>query len=149
MIIKWKIKPFAKLTTTELHELLKIRAEIFVVEQNCSYLDIDGKDIKAKHLIGYYKNNIIAYARIFLKKEFNNEYNSIGRLCVKKSCRNKKIGDQLIKKAINIFPKNEIITISAQKYLKNFYKKHLFNPIGKEYLEDNIPHIQMILKKLI
>jgi|TARA_B110000305_G_C19130036_1_gene488461 ElaA protein len=139
---------YNELTTNQLYEILKLRAEVFVVEQNCAYQDLDNKDNKALHLIGERNNKIIAYTRIFKKGDYFTN-SSIGRVLVKKEFRKKEIGKVIMQKSIETIkkdPKEEKIEISAQKYLTKFYKDLGFKKTGKEYLEDNIPHIKMILK---
>ena len=139
---------YNELTTNQLYNILKLRAEVFVVEQNCAYQDLDNKDNKALHLIGEINNEIIAYTRIFKKGDYFTN-SSIGRVLVKKEFRKKELGKAIMEKYIEIIKKNtkeEKIEISAQKYLTKFYKDLGFKKTGKEYLEDNIPHIKMILK---
>ena len=139
---------YNELTTNQLYNILKLRAEVFVVEQNCAYQDLDNKDNKALHLIGEINNEIIAYTRIFKKGDYFTN-SSIGRVLVKKEFRKKELGKAIMEKSIEIIKKNtkeEKIEISAQKYLTKFYKELGFKKTGKEYLEDNIPHIKMILK---
>jgi|TARA_B110000503_G_scaffold53054_1_gene85214 ElaA protein len=139
---------YNELTTNQLYSILKLRAEVFVVEQNCAYQDLDNKDNKALHLIGEINNEIIAYTRIFKKGDYFTN-SSIGRVLVKKEFRKKELGKVIMEKSIEIIKKNtkeEKIEISAQKYLTKFYKDLGFKKTGKEYLEDNIPHIKMILK---
>ena len=139
---------YNELTTNQLYSILKLRAEVFVVEQNCAYQDLDNKDNKALHLIGEINNEIIAYTRIFKKGDYFTN-SSIGRVLVKKEFRKKELGKVIMEKSIEIIKKNtkeEKIEISAQKYLAKFYKDLGFKKTGKEYLEDNIPHIKMILK---
>lgn len=139
---------YNELTTNQLYNILKLRAEVFVVEQNCAYQDLDNKDNKALHLIGEINNEIIAYTRIFKKGDYFTN-SSIGRVLVKKKFRKKELGKAIMEKSIEIIKKNtkeEKIEISAQKYLTKFYKDLGFKKTGKEYLEDNIPHIKMILK---
>ena len=139
---------YNELTTNQLYEILKLRAEVFVVEQNCAYQDLDNKDNKALHLIGERNNKIIAYTRIFKKGDYFTN-SSIGRVLVKKEFRKKELGKVIMEKSIEIIKKNtkeEKIEISAQKYLTKFYKDLGFKKTGKEYLEDNIPHIKMMLK---
>jgi|TARA_B110000971_G_C20014796_1_gene503408 ElaA protein len=139
---------YNELTTNQLYNILKLRAEVFVVEQNCAYQDLDNKDNKALHLIGEINNEIIAYTRIFKKGDYFTN-SSIGRVLVKKEFRKKELGKAIMEKSIEIIKKNtkeEKIEISAQKYLTKFYKDLGFKKTGKEYLEDNIPHIKMILK---
>ena len=139
---------YNELTTNQLYNILKLRAEVFVVEQNCAYQDLDNKDNKALHLIGEINNEIIAYTRIFKKGDYFTN-SSIGRVLVKKEFRKKELGKVIMEKSIEIIKKNtkeEKIEISAQKYLTKFYKDLGFKKTGKEYLEDNIPHIKMMLK---
>ena len=139
---------YKELSADQLYEILRLRAEIFVVEQNCAYQDIDQKDQKAIHLTGEINKKIIAYTRIFKKGDYFNN-SSIGRVLVKKDYRKKDYGKVIMKKSIEIIktdPEEEEIELSAQKYLTEFYSELGFKKTGKEYLEDNIPHIKMILK---
>ncbi|MCL9769433.1 GNAT family N-acetyltransferase [Flavobacterium sp. HXWNR69] len=145
MEIKFKIKRFNELSTTELYSLLQLRSEVFVVEQNCVYQDIDGKDKKALHVLGYCNGDLAAYSRLFDKGYYFDEA-SIGRVIVSPKYRNKKFGHDLIQvsiKAIKDCFKVTAITISAQQYLKKFYESHGFIQTSEMYLEDDIPHIQM------
>lgn len=145
MDLKWKIKRFEALSATELYNLLQLRSEVFVVEQNCVYQDVDGKDSKALHLIGTDNDETVAYARIFKPNDYFDEA-SIGRVVVKQTYRDKKLGHILMKEAIEALKSefNETkITISAQLYLKKFYESHGFVQTSETYLEDDIPHIQM------
>ncbi len=145
MDLKWKIKRFEALSLVELYKLLQLRSEIFVVEQNCVYQDIDGKDQKAMHLIGMINDEVVAYARLFKPNEYFDEA-SIGRVIVKQTYRDKSLGHRLMDEAIAAV-KSEFdetkITISAQLYLKKFYENHGFIQTSETYLEDDIPHIQM------
>ena len=145
MNLEWKIRRFEALTTVELYNLLQLRSEVFVVEQNCVYQDIDYKDQKALHLIGEDDREIVAYARLFKPKDYFEEA-SIGRVVVKQSYRDKKLGHILMREAI-YYMKHQLgetkITISAQLYLKNFYESHEFIQTSETYLEDDIPHIEM------
>ena len=145
MTLKWKIKRFQELSAAELYDLLQLRSEVFVVEQNCVYQDIDGKDRKALHLIGDYDSRIVAYARLFAAGDYFEEA-SIGRVVVDVNCRDKKWGHELMQKAITAIKdkyNTTVITISAQLYLQKFYESHGFAVTSEEYLEDDIPHIQM------
>ncbi|SIS38532.1 ElaA protein [Zobellia uliginosa] len=147
--MKIQIKSFEELTTTELYELLKIRSEIFVVEQDCVYLDIDGKDQKALHVIGKRNNDIVAYTRIFKGGDYFEEA-SIGRVVVKASERKYGYGKEIVKASIHAIEyhfKERRIKVSAQLYLERFYHTLGFNQIGDGYLEDGIPHIAMIRDK--
>lgn len=145
MNLEWKIKRFEALSTNELYTLLQLRAEVFIVEQNCVYQDIDGKDEKALHLIGENNGEIVAYARLFKPNDYF-EQASIGRVVVKEHSRSKKLGHILIREAIQVIKTHfdqRKITISAQLYLKKFYESHGFIQTSDMYLEDDIPHIEM------
>ena len=138
-------KYFSELNTTELYEILQLRSEVFVVEQDCVYQDIDFKDQKSLHIIGYKNNKIVAYTRIFKPGDYFDNA-SIGRVLVVASERKYGLGHELMKASITAIKKHfkvTKITVSAQKYLKKFYETHLFTQIGEEYLEDGIPHIRM------
>ena len=145
MLLNWKIKRFDALSVVELYQLLHLRSEVFVVEQNCVYQDIDGKDEKALHLLGEYEGKILAYARLFKAKDYF-EKASVGRVVVDESCRDKKLGHILMREAIegirSHFGESQI-TISAQLYLKKFYESHGFIQTSEMYFEDDIPHIEM------
>ena len=140
------IKKFNDLSPLELYEILQLRSEVFVVEQDCVYQDIDGNDQKALHIIGTVENKIIAYTRCFGPGDYFKEA-SIGRVVVKESQRKFKRGNQIMNKsikAINDHYKTKIIKISAQCYLNKFYTNLQFKPIGEKYLEDGIPHVAML-----
>lgn len=141
-----QIKLFNELNTQELYEILQLRSEVFVVEQDCVYQDMDGKDAKALHIIGKKNSTVIAYTRCFQPGDYFTE-SSIGRVVVKESERKYKYGYDIMKasiQAITDFYKTQSIKISAQCYLKRFYGNLGFTAIGEEYLEDGIPHIAMI-----
>lgn len=143
--INWKIKPFNELSLQELYSVLKLRSIVFVVEQNCVYQDIDGKDQKALHLIGEFNNEIVAYARLFKSGDYF-ENASIGRVVIHPDARDKKFGHEMMRQAIAGLEShfNETkITISAQLYLQKFYESHGFVVQGETYLEDDIPHVEM------
>ena len=141
---------YDQLSRQTLYEILALRAAVFVVEQNCPYQDVDGKDIEAIHLMGYEKSQLVAYARILPKGVAYQDYISIGRVVTATAVRGKGYGHALVKKAIEVakstYPKNAI-KISAQAHLETFYKTHGFMPTGEAYLEDDIPHIGMVLKE--
>jgi ElaA protein len=145
MNLEWKIKRFEELSTKELYSLLQLRSEVFVVEQNCVYQDIDGKDEKAIHLIGEDNGKTVAYARLFKPAAYF-EQASIGRVVVKETYRAKKLGHLLMREAIQVIEtlfEETKITISAQLYLKKFYESQGFLQTSEMYLEDDIPHIEM------
>ena len=145
MDLKFEIKRFNELSTLEIYNLLQLRSEVFVVEQNCVYQDIDGKDDKAIHLLGIFDEELVGYVRIFKPGDYFDEA-SIGRVVIKQSHRDRKWGYELMNKAIEVVEVelNETkITISAQLYLKKFYENLGFKQTSETYLEDDIPHIQM------
>lgn len=142
----FKIKTFKQLTTSELYEILQLRSEVFVVEQDCVYQDIDFKDQKALHVLGFKNDKIVGYTRLFDSKQYF-DTPSIGRVVVKNSERKFGYGHDLIKASIQGIVDNyseNKITISAQTYLQKFYESHGFIQVGQGYLEDNIPHIKMV-----
>ena len=144
--MKVSFKTFSELTTKELYQILQLRSEVFVVEQNCVYQDIDGKDEKAIHIIGVVQNKIVAYTRCFKPDEYFKEA-SIGRVVVKKNERKLKRGNQIMIHSVKTIEKlfqTKTIIISAQSHLKFFYNNFGFYSVGNEYLEDGIPHIEMI-----
>ena len=140
------IKKFRELSTEEIYNILKLRSEVFVVEQNCVYQDIDEKDKKATHIFIEKNNDIIAYTRIFKKGDYYEENPSIGRVVVSKKERGKNFGKEIMLNSIE-FIKKELegkkIELSAQKYLDKFYKDLDFYSEGEDYLEDGIPHQRM------
>jgi len=144
--LHWKVISFNEFTVDELYDLLQFRSQVFVVEQDCVYLDQDGKDKKALHVMGFKGNKICAYARLFNKGDYFDAC-SIGRVIVAEDERLYSYGHSLMEESINAIKEHygeDRIKISAQKYLKKFYEKHGFVQTGDEYLEDGIPHIGMI-----
>ena len=141
-----KTKSFKELTTQELYDLLQLRSEVFVVEQDCVYQDVDGKDQKALHVLGYKEEKLIAYTRIFKPGLYFKEA-SIGRVVVFENERQFNYGYSIMEasiEAIKDYYNETTIKISAQTYLKKFYNNLGFKIVGEEYLEDDIPHIAMI-----
>lgn len=142
----WKIKNFNELSTEELYKILQLRSEVFVVEQECIYQDCDKKDIKATHLFCIENGEVIATLRILNKGVSYDEF-SIGRVAVKKEYRRKQLGRKSMEMAINYIEEtygNNPIRISAQCYIKDFYKSLGFIEVSDIYLEDDIPHIEML-----
>ncbi len=140
------VKLFSELTTQELYQLLQLRSEVFVLEQECAYQDVDGKDQQALHLMGYKGAALVAYARIFPPGTYM-DLACVGRVVVKDTHRGKALGIQLMKAAIDtVYNRYNIseIALSAQTYLTKFYTDLGFQPVGEEYLEDGIPHILMV-----
>lgn len=145
---EWKCKKFDELTTTELYSILKVRTEVFVVEQDCSYLDPDGKDLDALHLWTQTNGEIEAYCRIFAPGIQYKEA-SLGRVLTSTNARGKGLGRKLLQESIEIIESHfnsSSIRISAQDYLLDFYKDFGFATTGNSYLEDGIPHSEMLRK---
>ncbi len=139
------IKTFSELDKDELYQILRLRSEVFVVEQVCVYQDIDNKDQIAIHLLYKKEDEIIAYTRIFKKGDYY-ENPSIGRVVVSKNNRGKDLGKEIMLESMKYISNNikaEKIELSAQMYLNTFYKDLGFYSKGQEYLEDGIPHQRM------
>jgi ElaA protein len=136
---------FSELTIEKLYAVLALRSDIFVVEQHCPYLDPDGKDIFALHLLGMEKDSLVAYIRLFPPTDIDN-YIVFGRVVTARSVRTQGYGSQLMQELLNYcnanFPSIRI-KCSAQHYLKQFYERFGFQAFGKPYEEDGIPHIAM------
>ncbi|WP_028122215.1 GNAT family N-acetyltransferase [Epilithonimonas tenax] len=145
---EWKIKTFPELTTTELYEIIKARVNVFVVEQDCPYPDLDDNDQKAIHLWAEDNGEVLAYCRIF-DKGIRYPETSIGRVITTENGRGTGLGRQLISYALDIIEnrlRTREVRISAQDYLLKFYSDFGFLNTGKKYLEDNIPHTEMLRK---
>jgi len=141
-----EIKSFSALSLEELYALLQARSEIFVVEQQCIYLDLDGKDSKALHVLGWQGSELCGYCRVFRPGDYFEEA-SIGRVAVPTKFRGRGHGARLmeftikaIRQEIGVCP----IAISAQAYLQRFYEELGFKPEGELYKEDGIPHLRMV-----
>lgn len=147
-LMKTQAKTFNELTNRELYDVLQLRAAVFVVEQDCVYQDLDGKDQEAVHVLGMEGQNLVAYTRIFEPGTYYNTA-SIGRVVVSMTGRNKGYGKGIMEASIreieDRFGKGGI-TISAQSYLRKFYKDLGFKETTAEYLEDGIPHVRMVRK---
>jgi ElaA protein len=145
--INWICKSFNSLTPEELYQILRLRSEVFVVEQNCPYLDEDNKDQGSFHLMGWENEKLIAYVRI-LPPGLSFKEASIGRVVNSPSVRGTGIGKKLMEKAIEktweLLGKQNI-RIGAQFYLKKFYESLEFRKVSEIYLEDDIEHIEMVL----
>lgn len=146
--IDWKIKTFSELTTVELYEIIKARVNVFVVEQDCPYPDLDDYDQKAIHLWAEKEGEVLAYCRIF-DRDIKYPETSIGRVVTTENGRGTGLGKQLISYAIDVIEnrlRTSEVRISAQDYLLKFYSSFGFEDTGKKYLEDNIPHTEMFRK---
>lgn len=139
----WQVLEWEEITLDVLQDIFSLRSEVFVVEQNCVYQDIDGKDPKATHVLGYINNELIAYSRFF-KPGIYFPQASFGRTVVKKTHRGKGYGHELVAYTLKAMGGNEEIKISAQHHLSSFYQSHGFVSKGVPYIEDGIPHIAMI-----
>lgn len=147
MIKKWKVSTFDDLSKIELYNLLVLRQEVFIVEQNCPYQDADSKDFNSHHLMGFDENKqIIAYLRI-VAPDISYQEVSFGRIVTDIDERGTGLGIELMKTGLqfteSIYGKVDV-RISAQTYLVSFYEKFNFISTGNEYLEDNIPHTEML-----
>lgn len=147
MDLIYKTVSFQELSNLDLYQVLKLRSAVFVLEQNCAYLDIDDMDQQAFHLLVYNSTSeLVAYARILTPEQCENKYCSIGRVVVKKTQRKHQFGRHLmqyaIKQSLTLFPEVPLL-ISAQTYLSSFYHSLGFVNTGHFYLEDDIPHQEM------
>ena len=139
------IKSFEELNKAELYQIIQLRIAVFIVEQDCPYPDLDDMDQDAQHLWIEDAGEIVCYLRVnpagsrFLEP-------SLGRIVTKKSHRNRGLAEKLIKRAIDLVCEKEsrTIRISAQCYLEKYYEKFGFIKASEEYLEDDIPHIEML-----
>ena len=145
-MVNFTVKTFSELSAVEIYNMLRLRSEVFVVEQDCVYQDVDNKDQKAFHVLGFKNDELVAYSRIFDAGDYFDEP-SIGRILVKEEERKFKYGHDLVAASIEYITtnlQNKNILISAQTYLTKFYNSHDFKEVGEEYLEDGIPHIKML-----
>ena len=147
MKFEHQVKSFQELSLEEFHDIIALRIQIFIIEQNCPYQEVDGKDKLAHHL--FFKNEmdeIIAVTRI-LPQGISYPEVAIGRVVVHEDYRGTGLGNQLMADSMN-FVKDEYgkvpVRLSAQKHLENYYGNHGFKSTGKEYLEDGIPHVEML-----
>lgn len=147
MNIEWTIKKFDALSVNELYSLLRLRSEVFVVEQNCVFLDMDDKDQVCWHLLGWKEGKLIAATRLVPPGVFY-EQPSIGRVVSSPSVRGLGVGRMLMEKSITetyrLFNRQPL-KIGAQVYLKKFYSSLGFLQTGEIYLEDGIEHVEMLL----
>lgn len=147
--MQFSLLHFHELTLEQWYLISQLRLEVFVVEQQCHYQDLDGKDLFCYHLSGSLDGKLVAYARIVPPDVSYSGYASIGRVVTHPSFRGKKYGRAIMQEAISecrrLYP-GTAIKISAQKYLLEFYTSFGFQAVGEAYLEDNIPHQAMIMK---
>lgn len=150
--IAWSWRKFDQLTVRELEAIYKLRQQVFIVEQDCIYLDIDGKDEHALHLMAWLKGKLVATLRLFenyseYQSEDGETFASMGRICTEKSERRGGLGKELVSQGIDYIDKNfhgKKVKIGAQLYLKQFYEGFDFKQVSEIYDEDGIDHILMI-----
>ena len=141
------VKAWNQLSRKEINDIFSLRSEVFVIEQECIYQDVDGKDEKADHVLLFVNNELVGYTRVFNENIYFKEA-SFGRAVVKKSHRGEGYGHLLVEKSLEHLKTNKQspIKISAQSHLKEFYSSHGFVVKGEEYMEDGIPHSAMYYK---
>jgi ElaA protein len=149
----WQIKHFNELTLDQLYDLLKLRIDVFVVEQTCYYPDLDSnkdqldRNKETLHLLGYQNNTLVGYLRILAKGQSYENHISIGRVAIAEQARGTGLGHELLTKALHICQQQhpeENIKISAQEHLVSYYQQHGFKQVSAMYLEDDIPHVAMV-----
>ena len=149
MSLIWKVKDFEELTSTQLYAILELRIAVFMLEQQCLYPECDYKDVKSLHLMGLLEGKLVAYARV-VPPNVSYKEASIGRVVTHQAYRQFGYGKSLMEKAIalaaEVFP-DDNIRISGQQYLEQFYNNLGFATVSEVYLEDNIPHLEMLLKR--
>ncbi len=148
--IHFTCKKFDELTLHELYETMALRQEVFVVEQECPYLDADGRDQASWHLLGHDDaGKLVAYARLMPRGIVYEKHPALGRVVTSPSVRGTGLGKKLMEATLEwterLWP-GVAVKISAQTYLKKFYEELSFEQAGEGYLEDGIPHIPMILR---
>ena len=149
----WQAKHFDELTLDQLYDLLKLRIDVFVVEQTCYYPDLDGnkglldRNKATLHLLGYQNDTLVSYLRILAQGQSYDNYISIGRVAIAEQARGSGLGHELMTEALDLcqqhFPEQNI-KISAQEHLISYYQKHGFEQTSQMYLEDDIPHVAMV-----
>lgn len=146
-MLRFIIKPFNELSLQELYTMLQLRTKVFVVEQDCVFQDMDDKDQKGIHVLGYHDDVLVAYSRL-LPPGMSYPEMSIGRVLTDTDRRKEGFGIELMRQSINTMYElygKQPIRIGAQLYLKKFYESFAFAQTSDTYLEDGIPHIEMIL----
>ena len=145
--MRLEVKAWDQLSRKEINDIFSLRSEVFVIEQECIYQDVDGKDEKADHVLLIINNELVGYTRVFNENIYFKEA-SFGRAVVKKNHRGEGYGHLLVEKSLEYLKTNKQspIKISAQSHLKEFYSSHGFVAKGEEYMEDGIPHTAMYYK---
>lgn len=148
--MQWQVLTFGELDTYTLYSLLQLRVDVFVVEQNCPYPELDDKDLhdQTRHVIMKKGDKVIAYSRVLAPGVSFDSFPGIGRVCVSQTARRLGLGQVLVEKTLSVaaqlWPDTDIY-ISAQCYLQQFYQDLGFKPASEPYLEDDIPHLKMVL----
>lgn len=147
----WICKPHADLTPAELYAILRLRSEVFVVEQNCVFLDMDGKDLQGQteHLMAWHDGELVAYCRL-LEPALNDGRAVIGRVITAPAARGTGLGHELMRRAkeeVQRMWPDQPVYLGAQARLKGYYGGHGFVPVTEEYMEDGIPHVGMLLQE--
>lgn len=145
--MEWRVKEFDELSNVELYRILQLRVDVFVVEQNCPYPEMDEKDLEAIHVFLWGDGEVLAVSRI-LPPGVSYKEVSIGRFCTALKGRRNGTGRELMKQTMMAIQKyfgKVPVRISAQEYLVDFYRGYGFEPVGKSYLEDGIPHVEMLM----
>ena len=148
MDLNWHDLHHSELSTSQLYQLLALRNAVFIVEQKCPYLDIDGADLTGdnRHLLGIIDNRLVAYARILVPQEADQPV-KIGRVIISGEARGLNLGSRLMEQALDScerhWPQRPIF-LSAQAHLQRFYGRLGFVAVSDEYLEDDIPHVDML-----
>ncbi|HXD78752.1 MAG TPA: GNAT family N-acetyltransferase [Puia sp.] len=145
--VEWTVRAFGELTNAELYAILKLRSEVFVVEQNCVFLDMDDKDQHCHHVMGRTGDRLQGYSRI-VPPGISYAESSIGRIVSSPAARRSGIGRELLRVSIDVLYRlhgKRDIRIGAQYYLKDFYESFGFVQMGEIYPEDGISHIEMLL----
>ncbi len=143
--LTWACRPFAELSGAELYEILRLRCEVFVVEQRCLYLDVDGADPQALHLMAWQAGRLQAYARLFAPGLKTADV-CFGRVLTAPAARGTGLGHELVRRLLAECERHwpgQGITIFAQSHLQRYYGAHGFEPVGAEFMEDDIPHQEM------
>jgi ElaA protein len=147
--MQWQVQTFADLDTLTLYSMLQLRVDVFVVEQNCPYPELDDKDLhpQTRHIILKKGDKVIAYSRVLAPDVSFAGFPGIGRVCVSQTARRLGLGRVLMKRTLDVaeqyWPDSDI-HISAQCYLQQFYQESGFESASEPYLEDDIPHLKMI-----
>ena len=145
-MIRWEILSFTELSPCQLYDILQLRAAIFVVEQKCTYQDVDGYDLNAFHVLGWDSEVLGAYARI-LPPHSKYPQCSIGRVAVAETHRGKGLARECMQRALDAalrqYPGQPILA-QSQCYLEKFYQSFGFTAVSEPYDDDGIPHIDMI-----